>query len=57
MKQMLLQGCGDRGLARGRETREPDGEPALSAQLVALVAGERGVPSDISTLYQSVFLG
>ena len=57
VKQMLLQGRGDRGLARGREAREPDCEPALSAQLVALVAGERGVPSDIPALCQSVFFG
>ena len=56
VKQMLLQGRGDRGLARGRETSEPDCEPALSAQLVALVAGERGVPGDIPALCHSVFV-
>lgn len=48
MQQVLLQGRGDGRLARSREAREPDGEAALAAELVALMAREGGVPGDVA---------
>lgn len=38
VEEVLLKSSGDGGLARGRETRQPDGETALTAGLVALLA-------------------
>ena len=48
VQQMLLQRRRHRRLARGGQAREPDGEPALAAQRVALVARERRVPGDVA---------
>lgn len=45
---MLLQGGRDGRLARRGEAREPDGQAALFAKLVALAARERRVPGDVS---------
>lgn len=38
VKEMLLKRSGDSGLARSRETSQPDGETALATGLVALLA-------------------
>jgi hypothetical protein len=47
MQEVLFErGC-DGGFSGGRETGEPDCEAALFAELVALVAGEGGVPGYI----------
>lgn len=54
MEQVLLQGGCDGRLARGRETGKPDGEAALAAQLVPLVARERWVPGDVAVLVLSL---
>lgn len=48
VQEVLLQGGGDGGLARGGEARQPDCEAALGAQLVALAAGEGGMPGDVA---------
>lgn len=48
MQEVLLEGCGDGGLARGREAGEPDGQALLAAELVALFARERRVPGDVA---------
>lgn len=48
VEEVLLQGGGDGGLARGGEARQPDCEAALAAQLVALAAGEGGMPGDVT---------
>lgn len=56
VQQVLFQGRGDGGLARGREAREPDGEAALSAELVALVAREGRVPGDVAVAVVVVVL-
>lgn len=48
MQEVLLEGGGDGGFARGGQAGEPDGEAALAAELVALVAGEGGVPGDVA---------
>lgn len=45
---MLLEGRGDGGLARGGETREPEGQAALLAELIALSSREGGVPGDVA---------
>lgn len=46
--EVLFEGCGDGGLARGREARQPDGEATLAARLVALAAREGRVPGDVA---------
>lgn len=48
MEEMLLERSSNGGLARGRETSEPDGETALLAESVALSAGQRRVPGDVA---------
>lgn len=48
MQEVLLEGGGDGGFARGGEARQPDGEAALVAELVALTAGEGGMPGDVA---------
>ena len=48
VQQVLLQRRSHCRLARGGQAREPDGEPALAAQRVALVARERRVPGDVA---------
>jgi hypothetical protein len=48
VEEVLLQGRGNGGLARGGEARQPDCEAALGAQLVALAAGEGGMPGDVA---------
>lgn len=50
LQQVLLEGCGDGGLARGRETGQPQGEAALAVELVALGAREGRVPGDVAVL-------
>ena len=54
MQEVLLEGGGDGGLARGGEAGEPEGEAALAAELVALAAGEGRVPGDIAVKRGSV---
>lgn len=49
VQQVLLEGRGDGRLARRRQAREPDGEPPLAAQLVALVPRQRRVPGDVTS--------
>lgn len=48
MQEVLLESGCDGGFPRGREAGEPDGEAALAAELVALMARERGVPGDVA---------
>lgn len=48
MEEVLLEGGGDGGFAGGGEAGEPDCEAALGAELVALAAGEGGMPGDVS---------
>ena len=48
VQQVLLQRRRHRRLARRGQAREPDGEPALAAQRVALVPRERRVPGDVA---------
>lgn len=50
VEEVLLEGGGHSGLARGRQAGEPDGEAALAAQLVPLMPGERRVPGDVAAL-------
>lgn len=53
VEQVLLEGSRNGGLARGRETGEPDGEALLLAELVALLAREAGMPGDVAVIAQS----
>lgn len=48
VQEVLLESGGDGGLSRGGEAGEPDCEAALGAELVALAAGEGGVPGDVA---------
>jgi hypothetical protein len=48
VKEMLLESSGNGGLARGRETGQPDGKTALAAGLVALLARQGRVPGDVA---------
>lgn len=48
VQEVLLQGGGDGGFARGGEACEPDGEALLFAEGLALGAGEGGVPGDVA---------
>lgn len=48
LQQVLLEGGSDGGLARGREAGEPEGQAALTAELIALLAQQRGVPGDVA---------
>lgn len=48
VEEVLLEGGGDGGFARGGEARQPDCEAALAAQLVALAAREGGMPGDVA---------
>lgn len=48
VEQMLFQGRGNGGLARGRKTSEPDGSTLLLAEVGALLAGEARVPGDVA---------
>lgn len=48
VEEMLLQGSGHSGLARGRQPGEPESEAALATGLVALTAGEGRVPGDVA---------
>ena len=48
MKKVLLKSGGDGGLARGGETGQPDGETALTAGLIALLARQRRVPGNVA---------
>lgn len=48
VQQVLLEGRGHGGLARGRETGQPDGKTALATGLVALTARKRRVPGDVA---------
>jgi hypothetical protein len=48
VQQVLLERRRDGRLARRREPCEPDGQPALLAQGVALVARERRMPGDVA---------
>jgi hypothetical protein len=48
VQEVLLQGGGNGGLARGGEAGEPEGEALLLAELVALPVGEGGVPGDVA---------
>lgn len=54
VEKVLLESCGDGGLARGRETGEPDCQAALLAVLVALTARQRWVPCDVAAVQSSV---
>lgn len=56
VQEVLLEGGGDGGLARGAEAREPDGEALLLARGLALGAGEGGVPGDVAVLASFFFL-
>lgn len=49
VKEMLLESSGNGGLARGRKTGQPDGETALAAGLIALLARQGRVPGDVAT--------
>lgn len=48
VEEVLLESNGDGGLARGRETGEPDGGTLLLAEVGALLTGETGVPCDVA---------
>lgn len=48
VQEVLLEGGGDGRFARGGEARQPDCEATLGAQLVALAAGEGGMPGDVA---------
>ena len=48
VEKMLLEGNGDRGLARSRETGEPDGATLLLAKVAAFGASEACVPGDVA---------
>jgi len=48
VEEVLLESNGDGGLARGRETSEPDGGTLLLAEVGALLTGETGVPCDVA---------
>lgn len=48
MEEVLLEGGGDGGFARGGEASEPDGEALLLAEGLALGAREGGVPGDVA---------
>lgn len=50
MQQVLLEGGGNGRLSRRREARQPEGEAALAAQLVALAARQAGVPRDVAAI-------
>lgn len=52
MQEVLLEGGGDGGFARGGEAGEPEGEAALGAEGCALGAGEGGVPGDVADCCQ-----
>lgn len=49
VEEVLLEGGRNGGLARGGETRQPDGEAALLAEVIALTARERRVPGNVAT--------
>jgi len=48
VEEVLLESNGDGGLARGRETSEPDGGTLLLAEVGALLTGETRVPCDVA---------
>ena len=48
VEEVLLESNGNGGLARGRETSEPDGGTLLLAEVGALLTGETGVPCDVA---------
>lgn len=48
VEEVLLESNSDGGLARGRETSEPDGGTLLLAEVGALLTGETGVPCDVA---------
>lgn len=48
VEEVLLEGGGDGGFARGGEAGEPDGEALLLAEGLALGAGEGRVPGDVA---------
>lgn len=48
MEEVLLEGGGDGGFARGGQAGEPDGEALLLAEGLALGAGEGRVPGDVA---------
>ena len=50
VEEVLLERGRNGGFARGREAGQPDGEAALLAELVALMAREGRVPSDVAVV-------
>ena len=48
VEEVLLESNGDGGLARGRETSEPDGGTLLLAEVGALLTGKTRVPCDVA---------
>lgn len=48
VEEVLLESNGDGGLARGRETSEPDGGTLLLAEVGTLLTGETRVPCDVA---------
>lgn len=51
LEEVLLESNGDGGLARGRETSEPDGGALLLAEVGALSAGKTCVPCDVAAAF------
>jgi hypothetical protein len=51
VEEVLLERNGDGGLARGRETSEPDGGTLLLAEIGALSAGQTRVPCNVAAAF------
>jgi hypothetical protein len=51
VEKVLLERNGDGGLARGRETSEPDGGTLLLAEIGALSAGQTRVPCNVAAAF------
>jgi hypothetical protein len=51
VEEVLLERNGDGGLARGRETSEPDGGALLLAEIGALSTGQTRVPCDVAAAF------
>jgi hypothetical protein len=55
VEEVLLKRNGDGGLARGRETGEPDGSTLLLAEIGTLSAGQARMPCNVTVSFVRTF--
>jgi hypothetical protein len=54
VQKVLLKGNGNGGLSRGGQAGQPKSKTLLTVVLVALLAGETGVPGDVTAAIMSI---